>query len=177
MEELILVNEKDEQIGVSEKMNAHRLGLLHRAFSVFIFNSKGEILLQQRASTKYHSGGLWANACCSHPKPGETVLQAAERRVVEELNLPITDFKHGFSFIYNEKLNNELTEHELDHIVIGKSDSFNTPNPEEVQDVRFWNLKELDDAMTHQPHIFSIWFIILYNRMDEIKQLYATHYG
>ena len=117
-EEVILVNEADEQIGVMEKMEAHEKGLLHRAFSVFIFNDKGEMLLQQRALNKYHSGGLWTNACCSHPRPGEDTLQAAKRRLMEEMGIE-TSLTLKNSFTYKTAFENGLTEHEFDHIFIG----------------------------------------------------------
>ena len=118
MEEVILVNEQDEQTGTIEKMEAHRKALLHRAFSVFIFNGKGEMLLQQRAMGKYHSPGLWTNACCSHPRPGEEVETAAFRRLKEEMGIE-TSLKKIFDFIYRTEFDNGLTEYEFDHVYIG----------------------------------------------------------
>src|SRR4249919_2599143 len=114
-QEVILVNEQNEAIGTMEKMEAHRKALLHRAFSVFIFNSKGEMLLQQRALNKYHSGGLWTNACCSHPRPGELIEDAATRRLKEELGFE-TPLKKIFQFTYQASFDNGLTEHEFDHV-------------------------------------------------------------
>src|SRR5215470_11031187 len=120
-QEIILVDEKDRSIGVMEKLEAHRKGLLHRAFSVFIFNSKGEMLLQQRSDEKYHSGGLWTNACCSHPAPGEDINTAAIRRLNEELGFT-TSLTKIFDFIYQSSFENGLTEHEFDHVFIGLHD-------------------------------------------------------
>ena len=121
MEKVILVDKTDHQIGEMEKQEAHIKGLLHRAFSIFIFNSKGEVLLQQRALHKYHSGGLWTNTCCSHPRNGETTIQAANRRLKEEMGMSCA-LKEEFSFIYKAKLDNDLYEHELDHVLFGTTD-------------------------------------------------------
>ena len=118
MEQVILVNEQDEQTGVMEKMEAHQKALLHRAFSVFIFNDKGELLLQQRASDKYHSGGLWTNTCCSHPNPDEETITAAQRRLKEEMGFT-TKLSKAFDFIYKSEFSNGLTEHEFDHVFTG----------------------------------------------------------
>ena len=133
--EVILVDEQDQEIGVMEKMEAHRQGLLHRAFSVFIFNEKGEMLLQQRSLDKYHSGGLWTNACCSHPRPGEDIQRAAQRRLHEELGF-VTSIEEIFDFIYKSPFDNGLTEHEFDHVFIGVYDDVIEPNQKEVKD--FW---------------------------------------
>jgi isopentenyl-diphosphate delta-isomerase len=132
VKEVILVNESDEAIGAMEKMEAHRLGVLHRAFSVFIFNSNGHMLLQQRADTKYHSAGLWTNACCSHPAPGEEVKSAAERRLQEELGFK-ADIKRAFDFVYKASFNNGLTEHEYDHVFVGYYDGEIRPDQDEVK--------------------------------------------
>jgi len=118
MEQVILVNEQDEQVGIMEKMQAHREGKLHRAFSVFIFNNKREMLLQQRALNKYHSGGLWTNACCSHPKPNESTEAAAKRRLKEELGFETT-LEKNFDFTYKADFENGLTEYEFDHVFSG----------------------------------------------------------
>src|SRR5215475_1033999 len=120
-EEVILVDEDDFQVGTMEKMEAHRKALLHRAFSVFIFNTKGEMLLQQRALNKYHSAGLWTNACCSHPAPGESTLDAAEKRLLEEMGF-ITPLQEIFEFTYKTEFDNGLTEYEFDHVVVGTWD-------------------------------------------------------
>src|SRR5690348_5807899 len=118
MEQVVLVNEEDQEVGTMEKMEAHRRGVLHRAFSVFIFNKQGEMLLQQRAQEKYHSGGLWTNACCSHPRPGEEVSEGAGRRLVEELGFE-TELQPVFNFVYKANFENGLIEHEFDHVYFG----------------------------------------------------------
>ena len=131
MENVILVNKDDCEVGVMEKMEAHQKGLLHRAFSVFLFNKKGEILLQQRAKHKYHSGGLWTNTCCSHPRPGESLSKATQRRLREEMGIKC-EMRPAFSFIYKKKFANGLTEHELDHVFLGRFDGTPEINKEEV---------------------------------------------
>src|ERR1700733_15003891 len=136
MEEVILVDETDTPLGKMEKMEAHRKALLHRAFSVFIFNSKGEMLLQRRAPGKYHSGGLWTNACCSHPRPGEETSQAAKRRLFEELGFT-TPLEKIFDFTYKSEFDNGLTEHEYDHVYVGQYDQGVYPNQEEVCEYMF----------------------------------------
>ena len=118
LEEVVLVNEKDEAIGTMEKMAAHEKALLHRAFSVFVFNKNGDLLMQQRAHSKYHSGGLWTNTCCSHPRPGEHVADAANRRLQEEMGFT-TSLNKAFDFTYKAAFDNGLTEHEFDHVFIG----------------------------------------------------------
>jgi len=118
---VVLVDENDNEIGVEEKINAHRKGLLHRAFSIFVFNSKNELLLQKRAADKYHSGGLWSNTCCSHPRPGENLKDAAHRRLQEEMGFDCS-LREVFSFLYKKSFDNGLTEHELDHVFFGKFD-------------------------------------------------------
>jgi len=136
MEEVILVDESDKPLGVMEKMEAHRKALLHRAFSVFILNSKGEMLLQQRSVTKYHSGGLWTNACCSHPRPGEDTGQAAGRRLAEELGFT-TQLEEVFDFTYKSEFENGLTEYEYDHVFVGYYDEDIHPDPAEVCAYKF----------------------------------------
>lgn len=159
---VILVDDNDEQTGVAEKMDAHRKGLLHRAFSVFIMNSQGQMLLQQRAFTKYHSGGLWTNACCSHPMPGEKILDAAHRRIQEEMGFDC-DLKYVYNFTYKVKLDNELTEHELDHVLVGIYDGPVKPSPEEVCHYRYVNIDELEKEMLKAPDTFTTWFRITYS--------------
>ena len=132
-QQVVLVNEKDEPIGIMEKMEAHQKGLLHRAFSIFIFDSKGRMLLQQRAAQKYHGAHLWTNACCSHPFPDEELKEAAQRRLQEELGFT-TDLHEIFSFIYKARVENNLIEHEFDHVFAGEYDSKIQPNPTEVSD-------------------------------------------
>ena len=130
---VILVNEQDRQTGTMEKMEVHQKAILHRAFSVFIFNDKGEMLLQKRAVKKYHSGGLWTNTCCSHPQPGEDTLEAAGKRLQEEMGFNTT-LNKAFTFIYKAELDNGLTEHEFDHVFIGNFNGEVQPDPEEVED-------------------------------------------
>jgi isopentenyl-diphosphate Delta-isomerase len=156
-EEVILVNEQDEQTGTIEKMEAHRKALLHRAFSVFIFNSKGEMLLQRRAWQKYHSAGLWTNACCSHPRPGEETLQAAGRRLKEELGFT-TRLEKIFTFTYRSEFGNGLTEHEFDHVFVGRFDQVFYPNTEEVSDHCFKTLDEIRADMGSDPAKYTSWF-------------------
>jgi isopentenyl-diphosphate delta-isomerase len=164
VKEVILVNESDEAIGAMEKMEAHRLGVLHRAFSVFIFNSNGHMLLQQRADTKYHSAGLWTNACCSHPAPGEELRSAAERRLQEELGFK-ADIKPAFDFIYKASFNNGLTEHEYDHVFVGYYDGEIRPDQDEVKGWKFVNMDDLAGEMEREPDTFTSWFQIAFPKL------------
>ena len=154
--EVIVVDENDNAKGVMEKMEAHQKGVLHRAFSVFVFNSAGELLLQQRADHKYHSGGLWTNTCCSHPAPGEEVADAAMRRLKEEMGFNC-ELSHAFSFIYKAHFQNGLTEYEFDHVYIGYSDSIPLLNKDEVQDWKYINLQNLSQDMEENPGIYTAW--------------------
>lgn len=156
-EEVILVSEDDTPLGTMEKMEAHRKALLHRAFSVFIFNSKGEMLLQQRAPGKYHSAGLWTNACCSHPRPGEDTREAALRRLHEELGFT-TPLKKIFDFTYKSEFDNGLTEFEFDHVFTGIYDGSVYPAPLEVSDYRYLSLEEIRTSLRDQPKEFTSWF-------------------
>ncbi len=158
---IILVNEKDEEIGTMEKLEVHLRGLLHRAFSVFIFNSKGEMLLQQRAVNKYHSGGLWTNACCSHPKPGESNQQAAERRLKEEMGF-ITSVQKIFEFIYSSEFENGLKEFEFDHVFAGIYDGAMCPNADEVNDYCFKSIDSIKESLHSNPSQFTTWFHIAF---------------
>ncbi|MCU0383494.1 MAG: isopentenyl-diphosphate Delta-isomerase [Cyclobacteriaceae bacterium] len=160
MEEVVLVNEHDQELGLMEKLKAHQLGLLHRAFSVLIFNSKGELLLQQRADTKYHSGGLWTNTCCSHPLPGESLQSAVARKLKQEMGLSISA-DYSFSFIYKATLDNELTEHELDHVFIGYSDQHPTLNPQEAKAWKYQHLADIKKDIEQHPELFTAWFKLL----------------
>jgi isopentenyl-diphosphate Delta-isomerase len=160
MEQVLLVDENDQELGVMEKMQAHREGLLHRAFSVLIFNSKNELLLQKRAVKKYHSGGLWTNTCCSHPRPEEQILTAANRRLKEEMGIQ-TELNPLFHFIYKTELDNDMIEHELDHVLIGISDSLPNLNLEEAEDYRFISLSELNNEIKAFPDNFTVWFKII----------------
>lgn len=167
-ETVILVNEEDEAIGIAPKMGAHEKGLLHRAFSVLIFNSQGEMLLQKRASSKYHSGGLWSNACCSHPRSGEELQDAVNRRLEEELGF-VCETQFDFKFIYKVEFDNGLTEHELDHVFIGHSDATPVPNPEEVEDWKYVSPGDLKNWVKEEPEAFSVWFQIIMKRLNEEK--------
>lgn len=156
---LILVDEKDRQWGKLEKLLVHELGLLHRAFSVFIFNSKGELLLQQRADNKYHSAGLWTNTCCSHPSYGEDLHDAVERRMDEEMGMQCkTTF--AFSFTYRAEFANGLTEHEFDHVYFGVSDCAPTPNAEEVKSWKYMDLDTLEKSVEENPELYTEWMKI-----------------
>ena len=163
MEQVILVNENDQSIGVMEKMQVHKEGKLHRAFSVFIFNDKGELLLQQRASKKYHSGGLWANTCCSHPSPekDEVVIDSAKRRLMEEMGFE-TELSPAFSFVYKAEVGGGLIEHEFDHVFIGTYNGTVKPNPDEVKNYRFIPFEEIRSIMIKNPFQFTKWFTIAY---------------
>jgi len=166
-EMVILVDEHDNEIGLMEKQEAHVKALLHRAFSVMVFNDKGEMLLQQRALSKYHSGGLWTNTCCSHPRQGETTDQAAHRRLQEEMGFDC-ELKLHQTFIYKAPFDNGLTEHELDHVFIGTYNQDPHINPEEVNDFHWISLSELDQQLRNQPEKFTVWFKMI---MDNYVRL------
>ena len=159
-----MVNQQDEQIGTMEKMEAHLTGSLHRAFSIFIFNTKGEMLLQQRAATKYHNGGLWTNACCSHPAPGEATFDAANRRLQEEMGFT-TQLEKAFGFIYEASFDNGLTEHEFDHVFIGTYDGEIKVNSAEVKDYCFKTMDEVDSSLQTHPQKFTAWFKIAFPKV------------
>jgi len=159
MEHVILVNEQDESLGTMEKMEAHEKAVLHRAFSVFLFNEKGEMLLQQRAKQKYHSGGLWTNTCCSHPRPEELTLDAAKRRLVEEMGI-VAEVEEIFHFIYRAELDQGLTEHELDHVFFGKFNGDFEINREEVESAKYISKEELLKQIKNTPENFTEWFKI-----------------
>ncbi len=163
IEEVILVNELDTAIGVSEKLEAHQKGLLHRAFSVFIFNSKNELLLQRRALSKYHSSGLWTNTCCSHPRPNETTQDAANRRLKEEMGIE-TELFFKQSFIYKTHFDNGLTEHEFDHLFTGTYNSEPIINKDEVDAYQWLSVEEIKQQIKLQPQIFTSWFKIAMER-------------
>ncbi|HVI48431.1 MAG TPA: isopentenyl-diphosphate Delta-isomerase [Chitinophaga sp.] len=168
--EVILVTESDEPIGTMEKMEAHRKGLLHRAFSVFIINDAGEILLQQRALGKYHSPGLWANACCSHPFPGESTLDAAHRRLQEELGFNC-HLEEIFSFTYKTPFDNGLTEHEFDHVFLGTYNGAIYPDNDEVNDYRYLSASQILSLMKETPSHFASWFQIALPKVLQYLQL------
>lgn len=171
-EHVILVNEQDEPVGTMEKMEAHRKAILHRAFSIFIFNSKGEMLLQQRAFSKYHSGGLWTNACCSHPFPGETVQNAANRRLLEEMGFE-TPVKKIFDFVYEASFDNGLTEHEFDHVFAGEYEGVINFNPDEVNDFCYKNIADIKNSLQSHPQKYTAWFRIAF---PKIETWWENHY-
>ncbi|MDG1252967.1 MAG: isopentenyl-diphosphate Delta-isomerase [Schleiferiaceae bacterium] len=171
-EYVILVSETDEALGRMEKMEAHRKGALHRAFSVFLFNDRGETLLQQRAEGKYHSPLLWTNTCCSHPREGENVLAAAERRLHEELGIQpdaIVDLRPSFHFTYRAEFDNGLIEHELDHVLIGHFNGDCVLNPEEVSSVQWLPMATLLADVHGRPENYTAWFKIILN--EYVKHL------
>ena len=165
MEEfVVLVNEQDQQLGIMEKMAAHIVPRLHRAFSVFLFNSKGELLLQQRALSKYHSPGLWTNTCCSHPRDGESVEKAAERRLQEEMGLNC-EMHEVFTFIYKAPVGLGLIEHEFDHVWFGESDATPNINAEEVASWKYMSLDAIQEDMKAHPECYTEWFKISFEQI------------
>lgn len=168
MEKVILVDEKDRETGQMEKLEAHRKALLHRAISVLVFNSRGELLLQQRALHKYHSAGLWSNTCCSHPRPGESNQNAARRRLKEEMGMEC-GLTHRHEFIYKAVLDGGLTEHEYDHVFIGYSEQIPQPDPEEVMAFRWVHPNELKSEMQRHPEQFTYWFRLLMEQLDQLR--------
>ncbi|MCE2864360.1 MAG: isopentenyl-diphosphate Delta-isomerase [Flavobacteriia bacterium] len=159
-EYVVLVDEQDQDIGQLEKIEAHELGLLHRAFSVLLFNDRGELLLQQRAAHKYHSPLLWTNTCCSHQRPNETTLMAAERRLKEEMGMS-APMQTAFKFQYKATLDQGLTEHELDHVLFGYTNQDPNINPEEVAAFRWISMAQLLQELQSKRDSFTIWFQIL----------------
>ena len=165
IEEVILVDKNDIECGTMEKLEAHRNGgTLHRAFSVFVFNTRGELLLQRRAEHKYHSGGLWTNTCCSHPRPGETTREGGNRRLVEEMgmNCKLVEL---FSFEYRTELDDGITEWELDHVLLGLTDKEPQINTEEVYEYKYMPLDEIDSDLKENPHNYTEWFKICFERV------------
>jgi len=162
-EAVILVDQNDRQLGMMPKMEAHEKGVLHRAFSVFIVNEKQELLLQQRAKSKYHSPGLWTNTCCSHQRDGESTLAAGKRRLREEMGLEVP-LKELFSFIYKAPFDNGLTEHEFDHVLLGFSEATPNINMEEVEDWKWMSLKAIQEDIKVQPKNYTEWFKIIFDR-------------
>lgn len=156
MEYVVLVDEQDREIGVEEKLKAHREGKLHRAFSVFLFNPKGELLMQQRAAEKYHSGGLWANTCCGHPRPEEDLAEAAARRLKEEMGISCAVEK-AFHFIYRATVKSGLVEYEIDHVFVGRYDGLVQSDPNEVMAYRWNPFTELQEEIKSNPHYFVAW--------------------
>lgn len=164
MEFVVLVDEQDNPIGKMEKQQAHIEGLLHRAFSIFIFNSEKKLLLQKRASSKYHCGGLWTNSCCSHPRENENIQDAANRRLAEEMGMQCS-LKPIFTFMYRAEFDNGLIEHEFDHVFFGESDQNPKINPEEVETYRYIAMENLQQEVKEFPENFTPWFIIALARV------------
>lgn len=154
---VVLVDEQDNETGHLEKLEVHKKALLHRAVSVFICNKQGEWLLQRRALNKYHSKGLWSNTCCSHPYPGETITKAAHRRLFEEMGLE-SELQHVYSFTYFAKLDNDLTEHEYDHIFVGITDTVPVVNSNEVLEWKYESYEKISDDVKNHPEMFTEWF-------------------
>lgn len=169
MEHVVLVNEQDQQIGIMEKMAAHIVPRLHRAFSIFIFNSKGELLLQQRALSKYHSPGLWTNTCCSHPRNGETLQEATARRLKEEMGMTC-DMHEVFTFIYKAPVGLGLTEHEFDHVWFGQSDEEPEINHEEVEAWKYMSISDIEADMKQHPECYTEWFKISFEEIMKHRQ-------
>jgi len=172
MEFVVLVDEKDRPIGKMEKQAAHIGPHLHRAFSAFVFNTKGELLMQQRAFSKYHSPGLWTNTCCSHPRDGETVTEAASRRLMEEMGMQC-DLHEVYTFIYKAPVGQGLTEHEFDHVLIGHSDAIPNINLDEVASWKYMNLNDLQKDIELFPELYTEWFKITF---EEMRSHYNLHH-
>jgi len=165
-EKVVLVNEKDEKIGLMPKMEAHEKALLHRAFSVFVFNDNNELMIQQRALHKYHSPGLWTNTCCSHQRDGENNIDAGKRRLQEEMGFS-TDLKETISFIYKAPFDNGLTEHEYDHMLVGKFNDEPNINPDEVAAWKWMTMEAVEKDMKSNPAIYTEWFKIIFDKFQE----------
>lgn len=177
LEEVILVDSNDNKIGTMEKLEAHEKGLLHRAFSIFVFNEFGELLLQRRALHKYHSGGLWTNTCCSHQRPGESNEEAARRRLMEEMGFD-TELKDKFSFVYKCDMGNGLTEHEYDHVLFGRFNGIPDPNPSEVSAWKYLSLEQIEKEMETNPLTYTEWFkICFFQVLDHFNQTYSKAVG
>jgi isopentenyl-diphosphate Delta-isomerase len=163
-ERVILVDTDDSELGSAEKLEAHRNGVLHRAFSIFLTDGAGRMLLQRRAEGKYHSGGLWSNACCGHPRPGEATADAARRRLMEELGLAC-ELTHRFSFTYSADLGEGLSEHELDHVFVGATSGTPAPDPDEVGDWQWLVVADVSDWLAREPEAFTAWFRPAFERL------------
>jgi isopentenyl-diphosphate delta-isomerase len=168
IEYVLLVDEQDNHTGVMEKLQAHQEGLLHRAISIFIFNDKNELLLQQRAAEKYHSPLLWTNTCCSHPRPGEVVIDAAHRRLGEEMNMTCV-LKHQFNFTYRAVLEDGLIEHEFDHVFFGYTNVQPDPNPEEVHTWKYLSLENIEQEIQNSPERYTSWFKLMLAKIKSIR--------
>lgn len=171
-ERVVLVDENDAEVGTLEKQRAHLEGRLHRALSVFVLNSRGEMLLQRRASAKYHSGGLWTNTCCSHPRPGEAVDEAARRRLREEMGIDI-DLTPLFEFTYRAQVGRGLVEHEYDHVFGGRYDGEPVPSADEVEGWRWVPVRDVAAMVREDPGVFTPWFRVVFSRPDWEERLLA----
>ena len=169
-EQVILVNEKDEQIGLMPKMEAHEKAVLHRAFSVFVFNKDNELMLQQRAADKYHSPLLWTNSCCSHQRNGESNLEAGKRRLQEEMGF-VCELEEKTSFIYKAPFDNGLTEHELDHIMVGSYSKDPVINREEVENFKWMTLEDVKVDISLNPAFYTEWFKIIFEKFYDFLKL------
>ena len=165
-EQVILVDIEDNVLGTMEKMDAHVLGKLHRAFSIFIFNTSAELLLQQRALTKYHSGGKWTNTCCSHPRLGEETLDAANRRLLEEMGMKC-DLQYAFNFTYKAELLDGIEEHEYDHVYFGVSNELPVPDPKEVSAYKYLSMDVLSKDIEQNPDEYTEWLKICFKQVQE----------
>ncbi|CAI8378607.1 MAG: Isopentenyl-diphosphate Delta-isomerase [Flavobacterium sp. SCGC AAA160-P02] len=174
-ENVILVDKQDNQIGLMPKMEAHEKAVLHRAFSIFIFNDKGELMLQQRAAHKYHSPLLWTNTCCSHQRDGESNIEAGMRRLYEEMGFS-TRLKEVFSFIYKAAFDNGLTEHELDHVMLGNFDGEPTINLDEVASYKWMSLEAIQKDLESNPELYTAWFKIIFKE-SYLKLKNAQNYS
>lgn len=172
-EEVILVDENDNPIGTMPKLEAHLEGKLHRAFSVFIFNSAGELLLQQRAFDKYHSAGKWTNTCCSHPRPDELTIDAAHRRLKEEMGME-SELIPVFNFSYRAELENGLIENEYDHVYFGSTDTLPIPNPQEVANFKYMTMEALEQSLHHQDEDYTAWLKICF---EQVMEAYRKNYN
>ncbi len=169
-EKVVLVDKLDNEMGLMEKMEAHRKAVLHRAFSIFIFNSKGELMLQRRALSKYHSPALWTNTCCSHPRKGETYLEAGHRRLQEEMGFDC-DFDKAFDFIYKADVGQGLTEHEFDHVLVGESDKLPDINLDEVDEWKYMSFEDIQQDIKLSPENYTVWFKIAFDELLRFKKL------
>ena len=164
-EQIVLVNDADEVVGAGEKLDVHRRGVLHRAFSVFLFNPDGEVLLHRRAAGKYHSGGLWTNTCCGHPRPGEDTCEAAGRRLVEEMGIR-SELREVGAFAYSAELDSGFIENEIDHVFVGRFDGDPRPDPAEVDDWAWVGLREVRARLAGAPDQFTVWFLPAFELVD-----------
>lgn len=173
-EQVVLVDADDRPVGIGGKQSVHVDGALHRAFSIFVFNRAGELLLQRRAGSKYHSAGLWTNTCCGHPRPSESLEAAAARRLQEEMGFAC-ELERAFQFRYRAQLDNGLIEHEIDHVFLGRSDAEPRPNPEEVSDYSWRSPAHLSDDLARHPERYSYWLRHCFARVRDHLQQDARH--